>query len=165
MEVKRNSKRIESYAGGYTTEYGFVYNSLMADKMTDGMKAAQVCKQKANKYDYINVQGLCNPAFGCYYYNVRDKEREISLYSENIESYVIDSRDAKELMKLFDWVSDETFKNLEMSKYFTFVQLYMYIRVKAAQDEEFLTWWGEYNFRIVYKYEPNGYRFMKTIKG
>lgn len=167
MEITRKREKIEDclYDGGYNTEFGFVYNSRLAEQMTDGIKAALVCKPKENTDDFIKAEGLCNPAYGCYFYNVRDKEREISLYSDKIESYVINARDAKELLKLFDWVSDETFKNLEMSKAFDFLQFYMYIRVKAAQDEDFLTWWGEYNFKIVYKYEPKGWRFTKTLKG
>ena len=154
------------YEGGYDTEYGYVYNNLLADEMLDGMKAMQVCKPGENEYDYVLIQVPCNHAYGCYYYyNIKDNEREISLYSDKIESDVIDARDAKELFKLFDWVSDETFKNLEKSEDFNFLQLYMYILVKSAQDEDFKTWWSDYNFKISYKYDRQGFKYMKMIKG
>ena len=148
-------------------KYGFIYDSLQADNMKYGLKAAKVIKQKKNTIYYIKAHGLYNHKDDCFYYNVEDDKRSIDLYSDKIEYYFIDARNAKELLKLFDWVNEEEVKKLETSSNFTIKDLYSYIMQKAANDKDFLTWWNDYDFRIgLYVYDKEkGWNNKKTIKG
>lgn len=147
-------------------KYGYIYHSLQADHINGDLKAMQVIKQKKDTIYYIKVTGQYNHKKDCFYYNVQDLDRSIDLYSEKIEYYFIDARNAKELLKLFDWVNEDEVKKLETYYNFTMKDLYSYIMQKAANDKDFLTWWNDYDFRIgLYVYDKEkGWNNTKTIK-
>ena len=148
-------------------KYGYIYYSVMIDNMEKDLKAAQIYKPKENTTDYISVTGTYNYKKDCFYYDVQDGNRAIDLYSGKIENYLVGARDAKECLKLFDWVNDDGIRKLETSSNFIMKDLYSYIMQKATNDEDFLTWWTEYNFSIgLYTYDnKKGWDNTKQIKG
>lgn len=92
--------------------------------------------------------GLETEGRGQYNFEVSDKNIYIRLYSDELvfNKHEIDNKDREELKKLIKWLnSKERIKWLN-SYSVNMSVLYMYIRVKALQDEDFLTWWCKYNF-------------------
>ena len=92
--------------------------------------------------------GIYTDGMGQYNFEVSDNNMLIRLYSYDLvfDKHEIDEKDRKELKKLIKMVNTkERIKWLGSDSVNTSV-LYMYIRVKASKDKEFLDWWCKYNF-------------------
>ena len=78
-----------------------------------------------------------------YYFLVSNDYYIIKLRSTKLvfESYnaPINARDRRMIETLGYWLNDSTL-NLD--------NIYMYIRLKAIKDRDFLHWWTRYNFQI-----------------
>ena len=86
---------------------------------------------------------------GKYFFEVDDRNIYIRLYSETLyNQHLIDEKDREELTKLIKWLNTQERIEWIASKAFTMSILYLYIRLKAAQDKDFLKWWQEYAFDI-----------------
>ena len=98
----------------------------------------------------INTEfGLDMGGSGRYFFEVDDRTIYIRLYSETLfNQHIIDEKDREELEKLIKWLNTQERINWVASKAFTMSSLYLYIRLKAAQDKDFLKWWQEYEFDI-----------------
>lgn len=93
--------------------------------------------------------GLDMCGSGRYFFEVDDRNIYIRLYSETLfNQHIIDEKDREELKKLIKWLNTQERINWVESKAFTMSDLYLYIRLKAAHDKEFLKWWQEYAFDI-----------------
>ena len=81
-----------------------------------------------------------------YFFLVSNDYFSINLYTYKIffENYETDIpiRDRRMLEKIGYWLNDSTL-NLD--------NIYMYIRLKAVKDEDFLHWWQKFDFRIEIK--------------
>ena len=110
--------------------------------------------------------GLETDGVGKYNFLVSDRNMFIRLYSYDLvfDKHEIDEKDRKELKKLIKMVnSKERIKWLESDSVNTSL-LYMYIRMKAAKDKEFLDWWGKYNFYMtLFLYKSH--KFFSNFKG
>ena len=92
--------------------------------------------------------GLYTDGVGQYCFQVSDNNMLIWLYSYDLvfDKHEIDEKDRKELKKLIKMVnSKERIKWLNSDSVNMSI-LYMYIRLKASKDKEFLDWWCKYNF-------------------
>ena len=99
-----------------------------------------------------NIQiefGLDMCGRGLYFFEVDDKNIYIRLYSNTLcNKNIIDEEDREELEKLIKWLNTQERLEWVASKAFTMPDLYLYIRLKAAQDKNFLKWWQEYAFDV-----------------
>ena len=103
-----------------------------------------------NLYNNIKTDsGIDTAESGEYYFEVEDGTIYIKLYSKTLyNQHLINENDREELKKLIKWLNTkERIKWIE-STGFKMTSLYLYIRLKAAQDKDFLKWWGIYNFDI-----------------
>ena len=86
---------------------------------------------------------------GRYYFEIKDTNIDIILYSDTLfNQHIINNKDSEELEKLIKWLNTQERLEWIASKSFTMSSLYLYIRLKAAQDKDFLKWWQEYAFDI-----------------
>ena len=86
---------------------------------------------------------------GRYFFEVMDTNIDIILYSNTLfNQHIINNKDREELKKLIKWLNTQERLEWIASKAFTMSSLYLYIRLKAAQDRDFLKWWQEYAFDI-----------------
>ena len=86
---------------------------------------------------------------GRYYFEAEDNNIYIRLYSNELfNQHIIDNNDIEELKKLIKWLNTKERIEWIKSKAFKMSDLYLYIRLKAAQDKDFLKWWLIYNFDI-----------------
>ena len=91
--------------------------------------------------------GLDMCGSGKYFFEVDDRHIYIRLYSDTLyNKNIIDEKDREELRKLIKWLNTQERLEWIASKAFTMSSLYFYIRLKAAQDKDFLKWWQEYDF-------------------
>ena len=98
-----------------------------------------------------------------------EEGRRLFLEPDNKEGEELSERDKKELLKLGDWLERQALRNIEAADGFNIGRLSMYIFIKARieNDNDFLNWWKSYNFKIseyVYNYQ-NGYRNLKKLVG
>lgn len=109
--------------------------------------------------------GIDTDGVGQYNFLVSDKNMFIRLYSYDLvfAKHEIDEKDRKELKKLIKMVnSKERIKWLNSDSVNMSV-LYMYIRLKASKDKEFLDWWSQYDFYFnLYLYKSH--KFFKIWK-
>ena len=98
----------------------------------------------------INTElGLDMCGSGRYFFEVDDGDIYIRLYSETLfNQHLIDNKDIEELKKLIKWLNTQERLEWVASEAFKMSDLYLYIRLKAAQDKDFLKWWQEYAFDI-----------------
>ena len=98
----------------------------------------------------INTElGLDMCGSGRYFFEVDDRLIYIRLYSNTLyNKNIIEKKDIEELKKLIKWLNTQERLEWIASKAFTMSSLYLYIRLKAAQDKGFLQWWQEYAFDI-----------------
>ena len=104
----------------------------------------------------INTElGLDMCGSGRYFFEVMDTNIDIILYSNTLlNQHIIDEKDREELKKLIKWLNTQERIEWIASKAFTMSSLYLYIRLKAAQDRDFLKWWQEYAFDMqIYLYK------------
>lgn len=110
--------------------------------------------------------GLDTDGMGQYNFDVSDNNMLIRLYSYDLvfDKHEIDEKDRKELKKLIKMVNTkERIKWLGSDSVNSSV-LYMYIRLKASKDKEFLDWWSKYNFYMTLQlYKRN--KFFKLGNG
>ena len=102
-------------------------------------------------YDNITKTelGLDMCGSGRYFFEVDDRNIYVRLYSEKLfNQHLIDEKDREELKKLIKWLNTQERIEWVASKAFKMSDLYLYIRLKAARDEDFLKWWQEYDFDI-----------------
>ena len=93
--------------------------------------------------------GLDMCGSGQYFFEVDDGKIYIRLYSNTLyNKNIIDKKDIEELKKLIKWLNTQERLEWVASKAFKMSDLYIYIRLKAAQDRDFLKWWQEYSFDI-----------------
>jgi len=93
--------------------------------------------------------GIDKSERGIYYFDVEDGNIYIKLYSKTLfNQHLIDNNDREELKKLIKWLNTKERIEWIKSKAFKMSDLYLYIRVKAAQDKDFMKWWGLYKFDI-----------------
>ena len=86
---------------------------------------------------------------GRYYFEAEDNNIYIRLYSNELfNQHIINNKDREELKKLIKWLNTKERIEWIKSKAFKMDYLYLYIRLKAAQDKDFLKWWQEYDFDI-----------------
>lgn len=78
-----------------------------------------------------------------YYFLVANDYFIIKLYTEKIYIFDIDmpikNRDKRMIETLGYWLNDSTLK---------LDNIYMYIRLKAINNKDFVHWWTKYNFQI-----------------
>ena len=98
----------------------------------------------------LNIElGLDMCGSGRYFFEVMDTNIDIILYSNTLlNQHIIDEKDREELKKLIKWLNTQERIEWIASKAFTMSSLYLYIRLKAAQDRDFLKWWQYYSFDI-----------------
>ena len=83
------------------------------------------------------------------YFCIEDNYMVLLLYSDKIEKgHELTKRDRSELVTLINWVNKREILEWIDSPDFNMPSLYMFIRAKAAKDEDFLTWWNSFNFKI-----------------
>ena len=93
------------------------------------------------------VIGLDMCGSGRYFFEVDDGDIYIRLYSEKLfNQHLLNNKDREELKKIINWLNTQERLEWVASKAFTMSSLYLYIRLKASQDKDFLKWWSEYNF-------------------
>ena len=105
--------------------------------------------------------GLDMCGSGRYFFEVDDRNIYIRLYSDTLyNKNILDEKDREELKKLIKWLNTQERLEWVASKAFKMSDLYLYIRLKAAQDKNFLKWWQEYDFDInIFLYNmPKWYR-------
>ena len=86
---------------------------------------------------------------GRYFFEVKNTNIDIILDSDKLfNQHLIDENDREELEKLIKWLNTKERIEWVASKAFKMSDLYIYIRLKAAQDKDFLKWWQEYEFDI-----------------
>ena len=105
--------------------------------------------------------GLDMCGSGRYFFEVDDRNIYIRLYSDTLyNKNILDEKDREELKKLIKWLNTQERLEWVASKAFTMSSIYLYIRLKAAQDKNFLKWWQEYDFDInIFLYNmPKWYR-------
>lgn len=98
----------------------------------------------------LNIElGLDMCGSGSYFFEVDDRTIYIRLYSDTLyNKNILDEKDREELKKLIKWLNTQERIEWIASKAFKMSDLYIYIRLKAAQDKDFLKWWQEYAFDI-----------------
>ena len=96
----------------------------------------------------LNIElGLDMCGSGRYFFEVDDGNIYIRVYSETLyNKNILDEKDREELKKLIKWLNTQERLEWVASKAFTMSNLYLYIRLKAAKDRDFLKWWQEYAF-------------------
>ena len=101
--------------------------------------------------------GLDMCGSGQYFLEVDDRTIYIRLYSNTLyNKNIIETKDIEELKKLIKWLNTQERLEWVASKSFTMSSLYLYIRLKAAQDKDFLKWWQDYGFKVnVFLYKNN----------
>ena len=93
--------------------------------------------------------GLDMCGSGRYFFDIDDRNIYIRLYSDTLyNKSILEKKDIEELKKLIKWLNTQERLEWVASKAFTMSSLYLYIRLKAAQDKDFLKWWQEYAFDI-----------------
>ena len=93
--------------------------------------------------------GLDMCGSGQYFFEVDDRKIYIRLYSDKLfNKHLLNNKDREELEELIKWLNTQERIEWVASKAFTMSDLYLYIRLKAAQDKDFLKWWQEYGFDI-----------------
>ena len=93
--------------------------------------------------------GLDMCGMGKYFFEVDNKDIYIRLYSNTLyNKHTLKKEDIEELKKLIKWLNTQERLEWIASKAFTMSSLYLYIRLKAAHDKDFLKWWQEYAFDI-----------------
>ena len=94
------------------------------------------------------------------YLAVGDKYMTLFLYSDKIEKgNEPTKRERSEIDTLINWLNKRDVLEWIDSDRFKMEDLYMFIRVKAAKNKEFLKWWHEYGFKVkVYWY--NGSKLL-----
>ena len=99
--------------------------------------------------DINTTLGLDMCGSGRYFFEVDNRTIYIRLYSETLyNQHILDENDREELKKLIKWLNTQERLEWIASKAFKMSDLYIYIRLKAAQDKDFLKWWQEYAFDI-----------------
>ena len=100
--------------------------------------------------DSINTEiGLDMCGSGKYFFEVDNRDIYIRLYSNTLyNQHILNEKDREELKKIIKWLNTKERIEWLESKAFKMSELYLYIRLKAAQDKDFLKWWQEYNFYI-----------------
>ena len=82
------------------------------------------------------------------YLMITDKYRTIFLYSDKLEGNEPTEMEEREAETLINWLSSrEILERIDSGEY-GIGELLLLIRVKAAQDKDFLKWWREYGFRM-----------------
>ena len=110
--------------------------------------------------------GLWTDGMGQYNFDVSDNNMLIRLYSYELvwDKHEIDEKDRKELKKLIKMVhSKERIKWLNSDSVNSSV-LYMYIRLKASKDKDFLDWWCKYDFYMTLQLYKS-HKFFKLGNG
>lgn len=93
--------------------------------------------------------GLDMCVSGRYYFETEDNNIYIRLYSNTLfNQHIINENDREELKKLIKWLNTQERLEWVASQAFKMSDLYLYIRLKAAQDKDFFKWWVEYAFDI-----------------
>ena len=93
--------------------------------------------------------GLDMCGSGLYFFEVDDGNITIRLYSETLyNQHLLDNNDREELKKLIKLLNKKDRIELIKSKAFKMSDIYLYIRLKAAQDKDFFKWWQKYSFDI-----------------
>ena len=93
--------------------------------------------------------GLDMCGSGKYFFEVDDRSIYIRLYSKTLfNQHLLNKEDREELRKLIKWLNTKERLEWVASKAFTMSSLYLYLRLKAAQDRDFLKWWQYYDFDI-----------------
>ena len=86
---------------------------------------------------------------GIPYFCIEDNYMVLLLYSDKIEKgHELTNRDRSELVTLINRVNKREILEWIDSPNFNMPSLYIFIRAKAAKDEDFLTWWNSFNFKI-----------------
>ena len=111
--------------------------------------------------------GLDMCGSGQYFLEVDDRTIYIRLYSNTLyNKNIIETKDIEELKKLIKWLNTQERLEWVASKSFTMSSLYLYIRLKAAQDKDFLKWWQDYGFKVnVFLYKNNKWYRQGKAKG
>ena len=110
--------------------------------------------------------GIYTEGMGQYNFDVSDNNMLIRLYSYGlvIDKHEIDEKDRKELKKLIKMVNTKERIKWLCSDSVNDSVLYMYIRLRASKDKEFLDWWCKYNFYMTLQLYKS-HKFFKIGKG
>ena len=93
--------------------------------------------------------GLDMCGSGQYFFEVDNGDIYVRLYSDTLyNQHTLESKDIEELKKLIKWLNTQERLEWVASKAFKMSDLYLYIRLKAAKDRDFLKWWQAYDFDI-----------------
>ena len=95
-----------------------------------------------DKFEHIFYCKSKDELKNSYYFIVANDYYIINLYSDKIFFDIdlpIKNRDKRMIETLGYWLNDSTL-NLD--------NIYMYIRLKAINNKDFLHWWTRYNFTI-----------------
>lgn len=118
-----------------------------------------------NKEDKRRRRGQCRKFQG-----IVNGDRCVFLETDKVVGDEVNERDAKELLKLGEWLESQAPRNtdeIEEADAFDIGRLYMYIMIKAKTDSDFFEWWSSYNFNISkYSYDyRNKYITIRTGTG
>ena len=83
------------------------------------------------------------------YLLITDNYMTVFLYSDKLEGNEPTETEEREAETLINWLSSrEILERIDSGEY-GIGELLLIIRVKAAQDKDFLKWWQEYAFDII----------------
>lgn len=79
---------------------------------------------------------------------ITDKYMSVLLCSDKLEGNEPTEKEEREAETIIDWLtSREILERIDSGEY-GIVELLLLIRVKAANNKEFLKWWQEYGFKM-----------------
>ena len=82
------------------------------------------------------------------YLTITDKYMQVLLYSDKLEGNEPTEIEEREAVTLIDWLSSrEILERIDSGEY-GIGELLLLIRVKSANNKDFLKWWQEYGFRM-----------------
>ena len=90
------------------------------------------------------------------YLIITDKYRTVFLYSDKLEGNEPTEIEEREAETLINWLSSrEILEKIDSGEY-GIGELLLIIRVKAANNKEFLKWWQWYGFKMKVKWFNSG---------
>ena len=92
---------------------------------------------------------------GCFHFCLENEKFKINLFANKLyNNNELTEIEVTNLINLGNWILD--FSNLDKDN------IYLYIKLKSINNEEFLNWWNENNFQI--KIEESNFDTLLKVK-